>query len=295
MRIVSLLPSATEIVYTLGLEEQLAGVTFECDEPARARLDKTVVVGGLDTAGLTPGQVDALVRERVASGASLYVLDEDALHALSPDLVIGQDLCDVCALPAQEITSTLARRSAGARLLTLDPHRLDDVLRCIESVGAAAGVDDRAMALTSALRARLDRVGALVRGREQPRVAMLEWIDPPFAPGHWVPDLVTAAGGRSVLGSAGDRSMQIDWATVGSSAPDAIVVAPCGYRVADAAAQARSVLHHLPAGVPVWALDADGLVVRPGPRLVDGVEALAGVLHPDVVPVPASSAAVRLR
>jgi iron complex transport system substrate-binding protein len=295
VRIASLLPSATEIVYALGLGDDLVAVTFECDEPPRARLENAVVVGGLDTDGLTPGQVDALVREHVAAGADLYRLDEAALRAQDPELVLTQDLCHVCALPAQRITDALPQLGSSARVTTLDPHSLDDVLRSIVTIADAAGVPERGRTLVGNLRARLRAVVELVAGRSRPRVAMLEWVDPPFAAGHWVPDLVTAAGGESVLGRPGGRSVEVSWSAVAATEPDVVVVAPCGYDLDAACEQAATVLDRLPPQVPVWAIDADGLVVRAGPRLVDGIEALASVLHPEVVGEGYDAAVRRVR
>ena len=282
MRIVSLLPSATEIVYALGLADALVGVSFECDEPPAARRDKVIVVGGLDTSGLTPGQIDAAVRERVARGEDLYTLQADALRALAPDLVLSQDLCRVCALPAGQIERALAHLGCEADVVTLEPRRLHEVLATIELIGQRAGVAERAVGFVDGLTTRLLDVAAAVADRARPRVAVLEWIDPPFSAGHWVPDLIGAAGGTSVLGEAGGRSHAIDWHAVSAAGPDLILVAPCGFGLSEAVDQARTVLDRLP-NVPVWAIDADGLVVRPGPRLVDGVEAIAAVLHPEVV------------
>jgi iron complex transport system substrate-binding protein len=282
VRIASLLPSATEIVYALGLGDDLVAVTFECDEPPRARSDNVVVVGGVDTAGLTPGQVDAVVRKHVAAGADLYKLDEAALRAQDPELVLTQDLCHVCALPAQRITEALVELGSAARVTTLDPHSLDDVLRSIVNIADAAGAPARGRTLVDALRSRLRAIAEQVAGRPRPRVAMLEWVDPPFAAGHWVPDLVTAAGGESVLGVSGGRSVEVTWPSVAAAEPDVVVVAPCGYGLDAACQQALTVLPRLPPDVPVWAIDADGLVVRAGPRLVDGIEALASLLHPEM-------------
>src|ERR1700761_4991695 len=194
VRIVSLLPSATEIVYALGLEDELAGVTFECDEPPTARAEKAVVVGGLDTAGMTPGEIDRCVRDRVAAGQDLYTLHADALAGLRPDLILTQDLCRVCALPSGQVSDALDHLGCQAEVLTLDPHTLDGVLESILAVGERAGVPGRAREVVGGLRARLDRVAAQVAGRDRPRVAMIEWTDPPFCAGHWVPDPVTAAG-----------------------------------------------------------------------------------------------------
>ena len=281
MRIVSLLPSATEIVYALGLDDDLVGVTFECDEPARARSDKAVVVGGRDTSGMTPGEIDAYVRAQAAAGADLYHLHRDALAGLDPDLVLTQDLCWVCALPSGTVNEALDYLGCRADVLALDPGSLDDVLASIEAVAGRAGAADRGAALVAGLRERLADVAARVAGRPSPRVALVEWVDPPFTAGHWVPDLVVAAGGRPVAAAPGERSVPTTWAAVAAAEPDLVVVSPCGYHLEGAAEQARAVAAELP-GVAVWAIDADGLIVRPGPRVVDGVEALAAILHPDV-------------
>ena len=282
VRLVSLLPSATEIVYALGLGDDLAGVTFECDEPTAARAEKTVVVGGLDTTGMTPGEIDAYVRRQMASGQDLYTLHARALAGLRPDLILNQDLCRVCALPSGQVSDALDYLGCQADVLTLDPHSLADVLDCILAVGQRAGVADRAQELVAGLRGRLDRVAAAVAGRDRPRVAMVEWIDPPFCAGHWVPDLVSAAGGEPVAAAPRARSVRTSWAAIAAARPDLVVVSPCGYHLAGAAEQAQIAVRELP-GVPVWAIDGDGIVVRPGPRLVNGVEALAAILHPDAV------------
>lgn len=293
MRIVSLLPSATEIVYALGLADDLVGVSFECDEPPDARRDKAIVVGGLATAGLTPGEIDAQVRARVAAGLDLYTLHADALAGLDPDLVIAQDLCRVCALPAGQVSQALAHLGCQADLLSLDPHTLDEVLESILAVGVRAGVPDRAGSLVAGLRRRLAAVAEAVAGRPVPRVAVVEWVDPPFTAGHWVPDLVSAAGGAPVAAMPGARSVAADWDHFRSAAPDLVIVAPCGFHLSDACDQARGIAGQLP-GVPVWAIDADALVVRPGPRLIDGVEAIAAILHPGAVPEPGPGAIARV-
>jgi iron complex transport system substrate-binding protein len=285
MRLVSLLPSATEIVYALGLDEQLVGVTFECDEPPAARIGKRVVVGGRDTRDMSPAAIDAYVKDRMATGGDLYTLDAGALAGLEPDLILTQDLCRVCALPSGHVNDALDHLGCRADVLSLDPCSLDEVLETIHVVGAAAGVPDRAAALVSRLRARLDRVAAAVAGRGRPRVAVVEWVDPPFTAGHWVPDLVTAAGGVPVLARPGTKSVQTTWAEFARAEPDLVLVTPCGFHLDGAIDQATPVAARLPE-VPVWAIDGDGLVVRPGPRLVAGVEAIAAILHPDAVPAP---------
>jgi iron complex transport system substrate-binding protein len=309
VRLVSLLPSATEIVYALGLGDNLAGVTFECDEPPAARTDKVIVVGGRDTSGMTPGDIDRYVRAQLAAGQDLYTLHARALAGLAPDLILTQDLCRVCALPSGHVNDALAYLGCQADVLTLDPHSLDDVLDSILVVGQRAGVADRAERLVGELRARLARVAASVAGargggasgdgRGRPRVAVVEWVDPPFNAGHWVPDLVAAAGGEAVAARPGQASAQTSWADIAAAGPDLVVVAPCGFHLAGAVEQARSVAGALAtkglADVPVWAIDADGIVVRPGPRLVNGVEALAAILHPQGAPAAPPGTVQRVR
>jgi iron complex transport system substrate-binding protein len=290
---VSLLPSATEIVYALGLAEELVGVTFECDEPPVARLDKTVVVGGRDTRGMAPADIDAYVKTQLASGADLYTLHADAMAALQPDLILTQDLCQVCAIPSDQVSDALDYLGCRADVLSLDPYTLDEVLDTILAVGERAGVLERAHALVDGLRDRLAAVAAAVAGRARRRVAVVEWVDPPFTAGHWVPDLVTAAGGVPVAARPGARSVQTTWDEFAAARPDVVIVAPCGFHLEGAVEQARSVAAHLP-GVPVWAIDGDSLVVRPGPRLIDGVETIGAILHPTALGTPSDTAAVRV-
>jgi iron complex transport system substrate-binding protein len=293
---VSLLPSATEIVYALGIGDQLAGVTFECDFPLGARADAQVVVGGLETAHLDPLEIDSLVRAQIAAGAQLYTLDADRLRAIGPDTILTQDLCRVCAVPAGQVDDALAAIGCRATVVTLDPHTLDDVLTSIETVGAATASTAAAAALVGSLRDRLHAVRTCVAAApRRPRVFVLEWCEPPFVAGHWVPELVDAAGGQPVLCEPGARSYPTEWAAIDGSAPDVVVVAPCGFDVAGAAEQGADVLDRLPAVAEVWAVDANAYIVRPGPRLVDGVELLAGLLHPGLWPAPATDRAIRLR
>jgi iron complex transport system substrate-binding protein len=294
VRLVSLLPSATEIVYALGLGDDLAGVTFECDEPAAARAEKTIVVGGLDTSGMAPGDIDRYVRSRLAAGEDLYTLRARALAELAPDLILTQDLCRVCALPSGHVSDALDYLGCRADVLTLDPHSLGEVLDSILLVGRRAGVPERAELLVAGLRGRLEAVAARVAGAGvRPRVAVVEWVDPPFTAGHWVPDLVAAAGGLAVAARPGAPSVQTSWAAIAAAEPELVVVAPCGYHLVGAAEQARLAAAQLPR-VPVWAIDADGIVVRPGPRLVNGVEALASIVHPRAVPAAPPGAVRRV-
>ena len=283
MRLVSLLPSATEIVYSLGLGEDLVGVTFECDEPPAARSEKTIVVGGRDTRGLTAREIDSYVRAQLAAGADLYTLHARALADLRPDLILTQDLCRVCALPSGRVEDALGYLGCQADVLSLDPHSLDEVLDSILAVGERTGVPERATRLVGELRARLARTAAAVAGRRRPQVAVIEWVDPPFTAGHWIPDLVSAAGGEPVAARPGAPSVPVSWAGIAAAAPELIIVAPCGYHLPGAIEQAEAAARALP-GVPIWAIDADGIVVRPGPRVIDGVEAIASIIHPGAVP-----------
>jgi iron complex transport system substrate-binding protein len=294
MRLVSLLPSATEIVYALGLGDDLVGVTFECDVPSTARTDKAVVVGGRDTRGMSPAAIDEYVKTTMAAGEDLYTLHADALAGLDPELILTQDLCRVCALPSDHVEDALDYLGCRSDVLSLDPYTLDEVLGTILLVGERAGVPERGRELVAALRRRLDHVAAAIAGRTRPRVAVLEWVDPPFTAGHWVPDLVFAAGGEPVACRPGAKSVQTTWAEFDDAAPNVVLVTPCGLHLDGAVEQARLVAGRF-GRAQVWAVDADGIVVRPGPRLVDGVEAIAAILHPDAVPAPPPGAIARVR
>jgi iron complex transport system substrate-binding protein len=279
VRIASLIPSATEIAFALGLGDQVAGVTFECDYPPDPRVGRAVLVGGLDTHGRTTAEIDALVRERVAAGDDLYRLDEEAFRAVDPDVVLTQDLCRVCALAGGDVEAAMSRLGCQADVVTLDPHTLEEIFATIEAVGAATGSQARAADLVHSLRDRLAAVARVVRRRPRPRVFMLEWPDPPFVAGHWVPELVTVAGGEAVLARPGDRSVPTTWPDVVGIDPDIVVVASCGFDLAGTIAHATDVLDLVPARAAVWAVDANAVIVRPGPRVVDGAEMLAAVLH----------------
>ncbi len=292
MRIVSLLPSTTEIVFQLGLADSLLGVTFECNFPPEARANREIVVGGMDTKHLAPAEIDALVRERLARGDELYRLDEDALRRCDPDLILSQDLCRVCAVPSGDVDEAVDRLGCRALVLQIDPQTLDDVIASVVTIADAAGVPERGRALVSSLHERLDRLTrtteAALAGRTRPRVFVLEWVDPPFLGGHWIPDVIDAAGAEPVLTRPGASSVPVSWDDIVAARPDHVIVAPCGYGLAGAIDQARSVLDRLPAEeIAVWAIDADAVMVRPGPRLVDGAEAIASALFGDQVdPVP---------
>jgi len=294
MRIVSLLPSTTEILFDLGAGDDVVGVTFECDHPVEAR-ERTVVSTSAMPEGLTPAAIDAFVADAMRRGEDLYHLDEGALSGLDADLVVTQDLCAVCAVDVSVVDDALAHLGCTAEVLTIDPHTLDEVLASVAVLGKATGTEARADELVTTLRGRLDDVVRRVAGRPRPRTLVLEWTDPAFAPGHWVPEMAGLAGGESVLGTAGEKSFRVTWDQVRDARPEVVVCAPCGYGLEQSTALAHELVAggELPVGVAVWAVDANASFARPGPRLVDGVEALAGILHPDAV--GASGIAARVR
>jgi iron complex transport system substrate-binding protein len=281
MRIASLLPAATDIVLALGLGDELVAATFECAIPEARRDDIAVIVGGLDTSQMTPGAIDAYVRSQAGTG-DLYTLHDGALRTAAPDLVLTQDLCRVCAVDQGKVDDALRHLGCTADVVTLDPHTLDGILDSIVAVGRAAGALARAERLLDELRARLRAVETEVRGWRRPRVAVIEWIDPVFGGGHWIPDMVEVAGGTAVACHPGARSAPTTWQAVAAERPEVVIVAPCGFGIDGATDQAAVAATQLP-GTEVWAIDADALVVRPGPRVVEGVEAIAGVLHPDAL------------
>ncbi|GAA4933358.1 iron complex transport system substrate-binding protein [Actinomycetospora succinea] len=293
MRIASLLPAATEIVGALGLADDLVAVTFECDRPEGIRATRPVVVDTALPAGPTPGEIDAIVRDRAARNLPQYELDRDALRDAAPDLVLTQDLCRVCALPESTVTEALADLDLDATVLTVDPHTLDEVLDAVAAVARAAGAPDAGTDLVAGLQERLTAIDQAVGGRPRPRVLALEWVDPPFLPGHWVPAMVRRAGGEPLAGIDGGRSVATSWEEVAAQDPDVVLVAPCGFGLDDAVAQAEEVRERLP-GVPMVAVDSASYVVRAGPRLVDGIEAIAHALHPDAVPAPPPGRITRL-
>jgi iron complex transport system substrate-binding protein len=282
VRIVSLLPSTTEILFAIGAGPDVVGVTFECDHPAEART-RTIVSTSALPDGLDPAAIDAFVAAAMAAGEDLYHLDEGALAGLDADLVVTQDLCAVCAVDVSVVDDALAHLGCTAEVLTIDPHTLDEVFDSILVLGRATGHVEAATSLAASLRSRLDAVRARVAGRSRPRVMLLEWTDPPYAPGHWVPEMIEAAGGEPLLGRAGERSGRVTWESVRAARPDVVVVAPCGFDLVGATTLAEQLAagDDLPPGVPLHAVDANAAWARPGTRLVDGVEELAAILHPE--------------
>jgi iron complex transport system substrate-binding protein len=281
VRIVSLLPSTTEILFAIGAGDDVVGVTFECDFPAEART-RTIVSTSAMPEGLAPAAIDDFVVAAMARGDDLYHLDEGALAGLDADLVVTQDLCAVCAVDVSVVDDALAHLGCTADVLTIDPHTLDEVLDSILTLGRATGHEAGAERLVADQRARLDVVRRAHGGGARPRVMFLEWTDPPFAPGHWIPEMVEAAGGEPVLATPGQKSRRVTWEAIHEAAPDVFVVAPCGFDRAGCQQLANDLVASgaLPPDVPVLAVDANASWARPGTRLLDGVEELAGLLAP---------------
>jgi iron complex transport system substrate-binding protein len=282
VRIVSLLPSATEIVFELGLGDHLCGVSFECDYPEAARSVPVISGTALPTDGsLSAQQIDTEVSSRVAAGLSIYTLDDARLRAIDPDVILAQDLCRVCAVPSGAVEEALDVIGCHALVVSLDPSRLDEVIEGIGTVGSATGARERAAVVMADLRRRLRLVREKVVGEPRPRVLVLEWPDPLFNAGHWVPDMVTAAGGTPVLASAGEASHRMSWGEIHSEHVDVTIFSPCGFDLDGALAQSGTLLSQPEAAGlgRVYAVDANAHFSRPGPRVVDGVELLATVLH----------------
>jgi iron complex transport system substrate-binding protein len=287
MRIVSLVPSATETLFALGLGEHVAAVTHECDFPADARrLPKVTrdVIGP----GLSPDAIDRAVRELTEQGRSIYELDGVGLRDLKPDLIVTQALCSVCAVSVEDVRAIASEMDPIPQIVSLDPHTLGEVLGDVRTLAQATGSKDAGVDLIQDAAARIDRVRVAVKDAPKVRVAMLEWLDPVFVGGHWVPQLIEYAGGVDLLGLAGEPSERRSWEEVAAARPEVVIVAPCGYEVERALLEAHDYADRL------RALGADRIVVadacawfsRPGPRLVEGLEWLGHALHPDLVPEP---------
>ena len=291
MRIVSLVPSATETLFALGLGDEVIAVTHECDWPPDV-LDRPKVTRDLIEPGLSAREIDAAVRERTDRGESIYELDADLLAELKPDLIVTQALCAVCAVSYDDVRAVAERISSRPRVISLDPNTIGEALGDVRTLAEATDRRDEGVALVHDASMRIDRVRLAVRAARRPRVAALEWLDPPFVAGHWTPQLIDYAGGEDVLGLAGERSEVTSWELVAAAEPDVVVVMPCGYdapRAREEAETYRDRLDSLGAG-QVVAVEAAAYFSRPGPRLVDGLELLAWLLHPDRFPEPPPAA-----
>ncbi len=305
MRIATLLPSATEIVCALGLADAVVAVTHECDYPPEVAGRPVVVHPAVDSARRTSREIDTQVEAALRRGEPLYRIDTEALAALRPDLLITQDLCEVCALPALDVEAVLAALPGSPRVLRLHPHTLGDILGDVLEVGAATGRDAAARQVVERLRARVARVEAAVAGRPRPGVCCVEWLDPPFCAGHWMPELVRLAGGREVIGRPERPSVRVAWAEIARAAPEVVVLTVCGFDVSRTLREAAAIASRpewraLPAVRTgrVYATDAGSYFSRSGPRVVDGLEILASILHPDAAAwrtPPGSWAALQVR
>jgi iron complex transport system substrate-binding protein len=281
MRIVSLVPHATELLFALGLGPEIVAVTHECDHPPAA-LEITRVTRDALPAGLSAGEIDEQVRERTLRGESIYELDREELAAVSPDLIVTQALCPVCAVSYEDVAALAQELPSRPRVIALDPSTLGEALGDVRTVAQATGRRERGEELVHEAAVRIDRVKLAVRGQRRARVAALEWLDPVYAAGHWTPQLIEYAGGEDVLGFAGEPSQTATWEQVADAGPEIVVVMPCGYDAVLSRAQALEHAGELAAlgARKVVAVDASAYFSRPGPRLVDGLELLAGVLHP---------------
>lgn len=284
MRIVSLVPNGTEILFAVGAGDLVVGVSHECDFPPEART-RPILTGSALTPGMTSAEVDKAVAAQVGSGESLYTLDEARIADLAPDLIVTQQLCPVCAVSTSQVDGAIQPLPRCPDLLSLDPKTLGDVLADIRRVGEITGRSEEAETLLQDLERRLEAVRSRVRRRPRPRVAALEWLDPPFSGGHWVPEMIEIAGGIDVFGEPGGHSTRLTWEQVREADPDILVVMPCGYDEAGAQAQLDLVvdpewqeLRAVRAG-RVFPVDANGCFSRPGPRLVDGIERMAAIFH----------------
>ncbi len=291
MRIVSLVPHATELLFALGLDSEIVGVTHECDHPPAA-LALPQVTRDVLPAGLSAVEIDTAVRERTLAGEAIYALDRDALAALEPDLIVTQALCPVCAVSYDEVAEVAKGLPSHPSVIALDPKTLGETFGDVRTLAQATERRDTGVDLIQQAAARIDRVKLAVRGQRRPRVAVLEWLDPVYVAGHWTPQLIELAGGEDVLGMPGEPSVSVGWETVAAAEPEIVVVMPCGYDAPRALEEALAHADELAAlnAQRIVAVNASAYFSRPGPRLTDGIELLAHILHPEQVPDAPSGA-----
>jgi len=300
MKIASFLPSATEILFAIGAGEDVCAVTFECDYPPEARSKPQVVFSHL-LPGLAPAEIDAIVSAEGAQGRSLYFVDLPRLQALEPSLVVLQDLCRVCAIDSPTMARDMAHLPSAPHVVSLNAHSLEGVFEEVEMLGAVTGHYIEATTLTAQLRARVDRVRQAPKPRVIPRVLCLEWLDPLFQGGHWIPEMVLLAGGNPVLSTPAEKSVRIPWQQVAEADPEVLVLMPCGYDLAQTLEQFRALAlppeWHMLSAVrngQVYAVNGSAYFSRPGPRLVDGLEVLHGILSGELTAALPTESVLRL-
>jgi iron complex transport system substrate-binding protein len=294
VRIVSLLPSATEIVFALGLGDQLEGVTHECDHPPEAREKPIISRPALPVGATIPAvEIDRAVRERMDAKEPLYVLDKPLLQRIQPDVILTQDLCRVCAVPTGQVQDALDDLGVDSKVLSLDPNTLEEIFGTIVAAGKILDREDRAKDIVAGLRERVEAVKRTALRLPSIRVLALEWSNPPFSGGHWVPEMVEMAGGENLLSEKGQPSREVSWRQIADATPEVVVFMPCGYYLDEAEEEARSLFENPDfGGTPaaregsVFAVDATSYFSRPGPRIVDGLEILAWAVHPEAYPEP---------
>jgi iron complex transport system substrate-binding protein len=294
VKIVSLLPSATELVFALGLGDELSGVTFECDHPAEARTKPVVSETALPTdRPLSSAEIDELVTERMDRQEPLYELDRALIATIQPDLILTQDLCRVCAVPSGQVERALEELGCRAEVISMDPTGLEEVLMSFLEVGRATGTEARAEELVGSLRERIGAVKARAARLPEIRTFAMEWLQPPFVGGHWIPEMIRLAAGVGLLSEPKQRSRRVTWRQIADASPEVVVFMPCGYYLPEAEEEGARI-YDVPefrettafAGGTVFASDASSYFSRPGPRLVDGLEALAWAIHPEAYPEP---------
>jgi iron complex transport system substrate-binding protein len=295
MRIASLVPSATEMLFALGAGDRVVAVTHECDWPPKAaalpHLTRSVI-----PSGLPPAEIDAAVRATLGGGAALYELDREELARLDPELIVTQAVCEVCAVSYGDVVAVAATLPSRPGVISLDPLRLEDVLADVTRLGGAIGAPDAAAELRADLERRIEAVGAAVSGAPRPRTLALEWLDPPFVGGHWVPQMIAIGGGEDALAKPGERSRTAEWPELRQAQAEVAIVMPCGYDLEGAVEEAHAYADSLRSlgASSVFAVDASSFFSRPGPRLVEGIELVGRLLHPDRFPERAGPAAVRI-
>ncbi len=311
LRIVSLLPSATEIVCALGLEKNLVGVTHECDFPAGVENLPHLTASRISHETMTSKEIDHAVRSQLDGHGSIYDLNVELLEELKPDLIITQELCEVCAVAYPQVEKAARMYVADAKVVSLEPNTIEDIFENIKTVGNLTGTEKKAEQVVYELQNRLDKIKEKLQQNSQPttrdsqllrpKVFMLEWLEPPFAPGHWTPQQVEIAGGNCILGEAGRKSTTTTYQMIYESKPEKIVLVPCGYYTEDILRQLENTLfpenfREIPAveSGEIWALDASSYFSRPAPRIVDGAEILAKIFHPEIFGAPTTAEAVRV-